>query len=227
MIFQQRLLEIFLDTTIFLERENDEKQIQNANELYNKMLEYANKTPHILFFNFKDIGVDLNLIFTDKQYDFYAAFIKKLNLIIVNVQPYCMTEFKNKDYNAIFLKMKEAIIHEIIHYLDSLRIDMEELPKGDYVTPEEFNAYFLSISSELYDILNDIKSKNPNNLNKFYEQFGNTVNEFLKLMWKLIELKNSDMKKEIDNDKKYKYKWNKRLYQLYFELKDNFLKNVK
>jgi hypothetical protein len=220
MSLKDRIKEIFIENYLN-ERENDEKQILNATEIYNKILEYINILPIV-----KLKELDLTLVFTTSQKDYTAAFSKNINTIFINCYPRFQNEYKNRDYKEIYLKSKESVIHELIHYLDSMRINVEEQPDGFYITPKEFNAYFLSVSSEFYDLLNDIKNKNPNNLNSFYNTFGKTVNEFIKLVFNYIDSKNNDLKTAIDNDPKYKYKWNKRIYQLYFELKDKFMNKI-
>lgn len=120
--------------------------------------------------------------------------------------------------------MREPVIHELVHYLDYFRASFEEYKDGEYYNaPEEFNAYYLQIASGVYKALENIKNKYPNDFNKFEETITDNASNFIKKMWNVIEIQNADLKDAIFKNSKYKYKWAKRLYQLYFEIRDKFI----
>jgi hypothetical protein len=81
-----------------------------------------------------------------------------------------------------------------------------------YNHPLENNAYFLAAASTLYDIVKNIKT-----VEQFNKLFGTDNREFLPKFWNYISQTHPNILKYINQT--YKTKWNKRIYQLYDELK--------
>jgi len=148
------------------------------------------------------------------------------SLIIINCKKF-PNAYKQNKFDYIFEKMKSIIIiHEIIHYLDievrNIPVDPTEVNKNSFNHPIEFNAYFQQISSYWYNILqNIIKSKSP--LDDFNIKIGNNVRDFSDKFWKNVK-NNSKMYDLINKDNIFR--WNKRIYDLYFNLKDDLFNKI-
>jgi hypothetical protein len=88
--------------------------------------------------------------------------------------------------------------------------------KNSFNDPMDFNAFYMQYSCVFYDKIQQIKS-----IDEFSKMFGKGPSEFMDIFWKEVRVENNEM--YLNLNKKYKFKWNKRIYQLYGELKNNYL----
>jgi hypothetical protein len=65
------------------------------------------------------------------------------------------------------------------------------------------------------------------NKEKFEDRMGNDVTEFIEEWWNEMNKENPKFKELIYENRTYKKKWLKRIYQAYFELKTYFREETK
>jgi len=230
MINIKRLIE-----KVFYERIKDDSQIRYAEGLYNIIYTNNKKSKRLEGKNVYD--------FTDiVGFEFVIAIInnrgnghgfgkvtmpsgRKYNAILIDNSKKDYKSKNPKTLPQLLEVFKSIFIHEIIHILDNRRdkTGSSSLPTDDnyYNHPKEFNAYYLQFAQECYDIFKnkvDLHSNNKDRWINFYSEFGNNEIEFSEKYWKMVSDYNDELKKSLNKD--YLFKWNKRIYQLYSELKD-------
>ncbi len=219
--------------TVLSEREEDIKQIQEALKLYNLIFDNFNKATkldNINGWNFKNIvGFDVCLLFYDKVEGIFCAKVdidgkKDVPSIFVGPDEYDV-DYINSPIR-FWIEFKDYLIHELIHINDFKEIKVvipSDSKSPDYFTnPHEFNAYFVQISTVFFNSIKSIKEINPGNDSKLKAFLGNDHKEFIKTFWDYVYKKYPKLKSSLND--KYKFKWNKRIYQLYDELKKYFNK---
>ena len=142
----------------------------------------------------------------------------------------CSKWFDEKKFDKIADKLYRVIHHECVHYInyiisgESNRCFSQE--KIGYASkfnnPEEFNAYY----HQMRNLFSKIANEKVKSAADFDSIFGDTTQKFIQFCWNTIKTINQDMYIEIRNDEVYRRKWMKRLYQLYFELKQKFCKGL-
>lgn len=218
------------------ERVDDEKQVKSALGIYNKILDNFNKATIVQahdfdLFNFNSIvGYSFGLMFYQKakgmfftEIDIASQGIKDMPCIVVGSNMHDAGDAQNPV--QFWLNNKEYIVHEIVHHKDTKRtkllIPSDTTDKDYYNHPFEFNAYFIQAASDLYNTVDSLKKVGKNE-SMFTSAFGSTNKEFVDIFWKMISKSQPKLKNSLD--KKYLFKWNKRIYQLYDELKKYFNK---
>jgi hypothetical protein len=201
-----------------LEREGDKEQLDNALDIYYKVLDNINNIELISFntypaYNLKEaLGEDLFIIFAGEHLGTQPIECenKTVPAIVVGSR---LHRFKNKDdLYEFWVRYKPYILHEIIHLQDYKRVS--KIQKSDitnnfqyYNNPLEFNAFYLEVAHHFY---NDIRRKGV----------LSDRETFIKSAWDYVHEIQPDLKKNLTD--KMLYKWNKRFYQLYDELKKEF-----
>jgi hypothetical protein len=218
------------------ERVDDENKVKSSLEMYSKILDNFNKaaliTAHdfnLLNFN-SVVGYAFGLMFYKNtrgmfftEIDIPSQKIKDMPCIVVGDNMYDDRDIQNPI--QFWINNKEYIVHEIVHHKDTKRtkllIPSNTSDKDYYNHPFEFNAYFIQAASEIYSTVDNLK-KIGKNESMFTSAFGSTNREFVDIFWKMIGKNQPKLKKSLN--KKYLFKWNKRIYQLYDELKKYFNK---
>lgn len=204
------------------ERENDKSQIDCAVSLYKKILDNIDNIKEIEYKGHPayDLTSTLNepfiIIFAGNKLGTMTLDINgiKTMTLVVGSDVYQYSQKLNNNLYKFWVNFKSYIIHELIHLNDYKRI--KTIKKSDltnantyYNNPLEFNAYYLEIAHELYNNLkNDPKLKN---------EVLQDRNVFLNFAWKNIKEMIPEIKNSLTKD--MLFKWNKRLYQLFDELK--------
>jgi hypothetical protein len=119
---------------------------------------------------------------------------------------------KNKNYSRLFDIYESTIFHELIHRFDHMRYSKSHKP-GDYDsyvnTYEEFNAFYQQYARSIDKIVNIMHT-----LDEFYSIYGDSPRIMIANFWNDMP---DEMKAEIKSSKSWTNKWNKRVYQLYYE----------
>jgi hypothetical protein len=157
-----------------------------------------------------------------------ANFNSKFDTITINI-------FNDKekflsDIRNFLQDNKYALFHEVVHFIDyhrgsKFRADIQGVvPKVN--TPMEFNAYFHTFTQMIEDATKEIMKSSDRN-EAFEKYVGENVRSFIYNFWKFAKsiCNDSETKivSEIIGNIDWKYRWEKRLYQLYFELKEKLL----
>jgi hypothetical protein len=227
-------LQLILENESLLEREGDEEKRKIANnflELLKTNIQEAShsivktKTGHgvyidysnvldqkfsILFYKFEDDNEDLGYWIEDS---------KMLYINILNYNEF-INLIKTNNISKLFEIYNSTIFHELIHRFDHLRYSKSHKPAdyGLYMnTYEEFNAFYQQYAHSIDKIVSKMKTQD-----EFYKRFGIGVRIFINEFWNSMNL---EMKQEITSMQKWTNKWNKRLYQLYYEQLSKFQKN--
>ena len=204
------------------ERENDKDQIDSAVSLYNKILNNANDVTETEYKGYPayDLTQLLNesfiVIFAGNKVGTVTLDINGINTmaLVVGSEVYRYLNTINNNLYKFWFENKSFIIHELIHLNDYKRV--KSIKKSDltnantyYNNPLEFNAYYLEIAHDLYAELR--------NSPKLKKEILQDRNKFLTFAWEKINKKIPELKSALTKD--MLFKWNKRLYQLYDELK--------
>jgi hypothetical protein len=225
---KQKIVKIFCEHFIeeLCERQDDEKQRLFAINIYDTISKYLKTLKPI------ESVVDLSVIFNKPLYlnfiniinpekQFSALYSHTHSTILINSYPHLTDEFNKKHFLNIYLKMETPIIHELIHFIDSINYGDKISNNKKINGPAEFNAYYQSFTLKFDKKLTYIISnKNNDKMDQFNTEIGNTSNEFINKFWN----EHKELYKQVENSKIYKAKWNKRLYQLYYELKQKLEK---
>ena len=127
---------------------------------------------------------------------------------------------KSKSYEKLFDKYQSTIFHELIHRFDHMRYSGLHKP-SDYSiymnTYEEFNAFYQQYARSVDKIVNRMKT-----VEEFYSRFGVGAGSLISEFWDTMP---DEMKKDIKSSKRWTNKWNKRVYQLYYEKLEQIKKN--
>lgn len=210
------------------ERKDDPRFTSFVQQIIEEIFSEWEKEPNsheILLPNY-DLHIKIVNNSTDSDYGcFYVSHITKHPTIELNVAGVSEDLFTNKKYLEILKKYSSVLFHELIHYVNyfSFKDDERQLKyydnKHPYNNSMEFNAYYHQVRKMMVDALSDVLSKNL----KFSDYFGKHVQEFIPKFFTILDSINKNIKSELDD--KYRAKWLKRIYQLYFELKDEY--NIK
>lgn len=223
---QKKILKIFLEnlSDIHEERKNDEKYINQANDIYNESLKAVSQLhpddENII--HTSTIGLPFDIVFIYNPTSIFNALYRNKSkdntpVIIINCRNF-KREYDSNDFISIFTRMKNNVIHEIIHYIDlevrSIPVDPEEVKLDPVNHPIEFNAYFQQIASQYHNMIHGISlSKDP--LGDFDTKIGSHVRDFSNKFW--AALKRSTLYAHIKKEEIFR--WNKRIYDLYFILR--------
>jgi hypothetical protein len=221
--------------------ESDSNQRKEALKIFNDIYEYLNR-----YFNESSNLIDISEILIKNKIGGYSlpyaevnsynkeyeklAFqfnpqgsshfgIGSLNGFKVIVLPILIDEYNPKYLNTRFSGKKFEIIHEIIHFLDTLRFknnikvtSAKKYDQGDkrgyYNTPEEFNAYYQELTSQIESIMSHEFTRNS------YLKDFNTFFDFIKI------ISGEDFINFLDIN--YIKKLKNRLYKFYEELKEKY-----
>lgn len=210
------------------ERKDDPRFTLFIKQIIEEIFSEWEKTPNsheILLPNY-DLHVKIVNNSNDNDYgSFYVSRITKHPTIELNVARVSEELFTNKKYLEILKKYSRVLFHELTHYVNyfSFKDDSHQLKYYDnehpYNNPMEFNAYYHQVRELMSSALTEVLEKNL----KFESYFGNSVQDFIPKFFTVLDSINAKIKSELDS--KYKSKWLKRIYQLYFELKDEY--NIK
>lgn len=226
-LFRIRIRDILSENIELDERVDDERKIKVAESLYNEILNTfkLNKKESITLFGPSTSPILSVVLFNDVTKEKHPKYIPIKKSIEINCVDYDNL-FKNKKYDTIISILKLELIHEITHYLDDERTNTQIIidyfkdikkEKPATLTAAEFNAYYISFASKMYDNLKICSS-----IKHFDLMFGPDAYAFIQNFWSYANPIAPILKKELQNDKIYNTKWCKRLYQLYFELKNKF-----
>ena len=205
-----------------LERENDKAQIDAAESIYKKVLLNLKDIPLGNYIGYPAydllsvLGESLIIVFGGKRMGTTDIEIngKKTPAIVVGSEI-----FKHEGEDSLYdfwTKFKPHIIHELVHLNDQKRADVTlksdpSSPFSYYNSPTEFNAYYLEIASVIYS---DMSTKRRRD-----KVLTDRV-DFLEYAWGTVEEIVPGMRQNLSHD--MLFKWNKRLYQLFDELKKEF-----
>lgn len=204
------------------ERENDKAQIDSAVALYEKILNNANDIKETIYKGYPsyDLTPILNepfiVIFAGNKLGTTSLDINgvKTMTLVVGSEVYRYLNTINNNLYKFWVENKAFIIHELIHLNDYKRVKV--IKKSDltnantyYNSPLEFNAYYLEIAHDLYAELR--------NNQKLKKEVLQDREVFLKFAWERINQTIPNIKNSLTKD--MMFKWNKRLYQLFDELK--------
>jgi hypothetical protein len=207
------------------ERENDKPQIDSAVSLYNKILHNANEVTETEYKGYPayDLTQLLNepfvVIFAGNKLGTVTLDINgtKTLVLVVGSEVYRYLNTINNNLYKFWVENKSFIIHELIHLNDYKRV--KTIKKSDltnantyYNNPLEFNAYYLEIAHDLYAELR--------NSPKLKKEILQDRNVFLKFAWGRINQSIPNIKDALTEA--MLFKWNKRLYQLFDELREHF-----
>lgn len=217
---------------IFSEREGDEQQIKAAEDIYYKIVNNFNDVIRVnsLIYRFdKILNEPFCLAFTNNdggtgigQITYRESTGKHVSCSGIvfdrKTDPEVDDYIKNDKILDFLIKYKDIIIHELIHKNDNKRIEQNKntaiLSDPEYYnSPKEFNAYYLQMATKYYDLLRT-KIKTIEQFNNF---FGKTNREFIDFFWYNVNKTHPEIRNNLNDT--YKAKWNKRIYQLYDELK--------
>lgn len=150
---------------------------------------------------------------------------KKLTTFIITIG---VSDVLQKNPNATlpiaFHDKKDHFIHEFIHYITlkkskrGVNTYNGTIDSGYINHPSEFNSFFLQAASYFWDIFNnnDMAAKN---IDERKSVFGSSPDVFLEAFWSYMNKTYPQIANNIDD--KYKSKWNKRAFQLWFDLVNN------
>jgi acyl-CoA-binding protein len=131
-------------------------------------------------------------------------------------------EFENKEYYKIVEKMKDDLFHEVVHFLNYMgwkdNYHPRSVTSSEYNNDREFNAYYQEVANS---IEKELKSGKV-----FEEVCGTNAQDLIKIILFKLYDSNVEMVRELINDAKYKWKWFKRISQLYYELKKKYNKEL-
>jgi hypothetical protein len=149
---------------------------------------------------------------------------KKYAVIILNflIKPY---DFKHADTRL----NKQTFVHEYIHYLDACRrkdklespevkrnlplpdLDISDEAYNYFNDPAEMNSYYQEAAISIKNVLNKIKEFNP-------ERFFSIMQNFISFKEDIVYFFKEDWIKNLSPENSRKF--NKRLYNLYVNLKE-------
>lgn len=209
------------------ERENDKSQLEYAEKLYDIVLMNITKIFQIEHMGYPAydltniLGEPFFVIFAGKELGTIKLNINGIETQTLVVGNNVFTHSDKKKLYHFWTNFKAFIIHELVHLNDYKRV--KKIPKSDlnnaktyYNNPLEFNAYYLEISHRIY-----------NTLEHDFDNIKDTILSdrkiFLEYVWEYINKLLPELKKNLSKD--MLFKWNKRLYQLFDEMKKEFGKN--
>lgn len=223
--FRIAIKQIMSENIDLYERKDDPEKVKLANNIYDKIrnLYITNKKPSVNLISSKESPILTVLLYADPSAVPEPRYYPTENSIKINCFKNNYNLFKNRQYVSIINLLKNELIHEITHFLDDVRTNTLFIQhnfkanRSEYTTPAEFNAYFIGFSSKMYDDLRTCATTA-----QFNYFFGKDVYEFLQKFNNYAKTISPNMYKELSKNKIYETKWNKRVYQLYFELKSKF-----
>lgn len=220
---------------LFNERIEDKKQLDKAEELYNILLNNTDKVIKITnfnVFNYRNVlGYDFCISFIDtgkgsglgqtsininnKVVNYDSIIFDTKNEVVIKLLK------SNPTLSQFIEAVKPAMIHELVHVNDKSRFKKfgNSLVgnKNYFNHPNEFNAYYLQFSSYFYDEIRKLDKSGNERLQQFIGKFGKNKEEFLNKFWDYMKEVNRELYDNINE--KYKIKWERRIKQLYDELK--------
>lgn len=225
---------------IFQERKEDINQIKNAEDIFHNIMKNIDKVEQPfenlpIYSCNRILGKELYISFIDNKkmghgFGTIGIYGKNYRSIVfdLNFSDIQNAFKKSRTLGDLLLNLKSYMIHELIHFNDSFRVTytpkVSTKDKNYYNTPSEFNAYYLQYSQRIYEKIDNVHLPVEEKLKWFRENFGNTEEEFLKYFFEQLKNDYPDILGKID--KKYKFKWNKRIYQLYSELQEYIKKSA-
>ena len=201
-----------------LEREGDKEQLDKANSIYYEVLDNIENIKQIEVegspaYNLKPVlNQDFLIVFFGKKFGTLELEYngKLIPTMVVGSEIHYYTG--KEDLKRFWKNNKLYVIHELIHLSDYKRVSKIQKSnlldlKKYYNNPLEFNAFYLEIAQYFYDKTRE-------------EGYLPERKYFIKNAWQYIKSEQPELKSNISE--KMKIKWNKRLYQLYDELKKEF-----
>jgi len=208
---------------IINERIDDDAFRKKAMNITNFLIE--NITMNKSYF-FNDLGLYVDFQVLPKAIK--ANYNLNFDMITINIMN--SKELFESDFPKFLIENKYSIFHEVIHFIDYHRGSKYRASLqgslSNVNTPMEFNAYFHHFIQLTEDLIKEIaKSKDRNEA--FEELMGKRVHEFIAKFWENAKVLHNDKDTkiitDIFNDNDWKFKWDKRLYQYYFEAKEKLL----
>lgn len=132
----------------------------------------------------------------------------------INITDYnhLISVIKSKNFIDLFNKYQSTIFHEIIHMHDHSRYKRPS-PSTEFQSYmnnyAEFEAFYQQYARSIDKIVRNIKT-----ISNFYTRFGVGAGGLISDFWSNMP---DEMKRDIKSSKHWTNKWNKRLYQLYYE----------
>lgn len=226
-MFQRSLSDDMAEYVLSLseERKNDNFYLYKARDYFNIIKNNIDSIEPIHdLYNFKKFGYDINVSFYSADVPQKATYRHSENTISINVRNN-LSIFYNGLLSDICKIYEQQIIHEIIHNIDfnklSIQPDITQISKEPFNHPLEFNAYFQQVANYWHTKLPSIIAA-PDPLGDFHKKIGNNAREFNDSFWNL--LKRSGMESLITKDRRFK--WSKRIYDLYFNLRNKAVEMV-
>jgi len=229
-----RNLSILIENQSILERDGDESRRKVAEDFLTLIKGNVDKVKPELVKISNNVGLFLNyskllnekfeMIFYpfDQGKDDLGYWVEDEKRLYINTQntKQFYDILREKNYSQLFDIYQSTIFHELIHRFDHMRYSKSHRP-GDYDvymnTYEEFNAFYQQYARSIDKIINKMKS-----IDEFYKVYGDNASKMITKFWNDMP---DEMKSEIKSSKSWTNKWNKRVYQLYYEKLKKFQNN--
>jgi hypothetical protein len=205
--------------TSMMEREGDKKQIEDAKDIFYKLTQNIDK--YIPTTIYSQPAYDISELMGEEFYILFYGVGMQVGILPINNKQVKILRFGNdickstdKKYLLdFFMRFHMALIHEFVHLNDYKRV--KEIKFSDpkdivayYNNDLEFNAYYLQFAHYMYTAMH----VNPEILA--------SREQFMERFWKHMDDMQPKMKSYLT--KETIFRWNKRIYQLYDELKKAF-----
>jgi hypothetical protein len=220
------LLQALLMECVLFERDNDDKFRDNAMKITefiidNVNINKAHNFQHInLFIEFQELPKYVKANYAPDERTITINILNGKNTFETNIKQFMQDN-------------KYALFHEVVHVLDYARgSKFRANPQGavsQINSPAEFNAYFHTFVQILEDATQEVARSGDRN-EAFEKYIGSDIRMFMKGFWEKAKVicKDDETKivSDILGDIDWKYRWDKRLYQFYFEIKEKLLDKV-
>jgi hypothetical protein len=219
---------VFLECGFLTEREDDTQFGESIQSILEVINQYWKNNPHNDKGFFKPFELYVLIISDEHQDDAYAYFTKtkkdKMPCIVINAYYVDNVAYKNKNFLEIINKSQDILYHELVHYVNyiSAQDGNRLIQRGIYYTSnsgQEFNAYYHQIRKKFVDIVKQLKKDNEP-----FEVIGDNTQQFIKKFWHITKMLHPTLEDKINSH--YRKKWLKRIYQLYFELRELYYKEI-
>jgi hypothetical protein len=230
-------LKLIYESITLDERADDKRRREITKQYFNIILNNLENVPSHFgdsggIYDFtKLLGLKIAFILFPNESKIPGAYYHKNKIIYINLNYNNDTIklFKNKHYKGLLEYLEHTMIHELTHFLDFERHDVRNFGHPDPNSnsrvnmPAEFEAYYQS-EAHLWDKKIEEFKNLSDPLKEFYAYFGINVQIFIHDFWEEYKKDSPNVVDGISQSNEYKFKWNKRLYQSYYELKDELIK---
>ena len=227
-------LSILIENKSILEREGDESRREVAEKFLNLLKESLPRIKPELVKIQNGVGVflDYSTLLKERFEILFYHFVvdkddlgywmedeKRMYINVIDMNQY-NNILKSKNIALLFDIYQSTIFHELIHRFDHMRYSGTHKPVDTdaYMnTYEEFNAYYQQYARSIDKIVSRM-----NGIDEFYKVYGTDASKMINNFWEDMP---NEMKAEIKTSKNWTNKWNKRIYQLYYEKLKKFQNN--